>query len=65
MSLEAQILFQAEQSNVRQYVENSSGDYVTVMVDGNVQVIIKEVKQETQSFDKIRMIAGEIAGTGR
>lgn len=61
MSLEAQILFQAEQSNVRQYVENSSGDYVTVMVDGNVQVIIKEVKQEKQSFDKIRMIAGEIA----
>ena len=61
MNLQAQILFGAQQENIRQFVENSSGNFATIMVDGTIQVIVKEIETEKQTYDKIRMLAGAIA----
>lgn len=61
MNLQAQILFGAQQENIRKFVENSSGNFVTIMVDGTIQVIVKELEKDKQTYDKIRMLAGAIA----
>jgi len=61
MKLEANIIFKAKDENVKQFVQESSGDFATIFTDDTLQVVIKEVKEERQSLDKVRMIAGAIA----
>ena len=61
MNQEVQIIFKAKDKNVDQFVQESSGDFATVIVDGSLQVVVKEVKEEKQSLDKVRMLAGAIA----
>src|SRR5690625_1393638 len=60
----ANILFEHEVSDnksLKEYVERSSGDMTTIFTDGVLQIVIKEVKEDKQTLEKVRMIAGTIS----
>src|SRR5690625_3235188 len=61
MSQKVSVVFGTTQLDIETFVNNSSGDYSAVIVDGNVQFVVKEVAGEKQSLEKVRMIAGNIA----
>ena len=61
MSQKVSVVFGTTQSDIETFVNNSSGDYSAVIVDSNVQFVVKEVAAEKQSLEKVRMIAGNIA----
>lgn len=61
MSRSAKILFQATDETMRTYVADQSGDYVTIFKDNELYVIVKDVKNKDQSYEKVRMIAGGLA----
>lgn len=61
MNKEAKILFQTSDSNIKAYVENQSDEYVVVFKDDEINVIVKEVEVQKQTYDKVRMLAGSIA----
>ncbi|MFC4557729.1 M17 family metallopeptidase [Virgibacillus kekensis] len=46
---------------VSQFVEQSSGSFTTLVVDGELTVAVKSVKENKQSYDKVRMIAGSVS----
>ena len=50
-----------DHETLQQYVKNSPGSTVQQIVDGELMVVIKEVKKEKQSTEKVRMVAGDIA----
>src|SRR5699024_5681460 len=61
MSREAKILFHNTDENIREYVANQTGDYVTIFHHNELHVIVKEIKAKEQTYEKVRMIAGNIA----
>ncbi len=63
MSKRVSIVFEQEvtDEHVKDYVKQSPGESTTVLVDGKTQVIVKEVKEEKQTTEKVRMVAGAIA----
>lgn len=61
MQREAKVLFEAIDEQMRTYVADQSGDYVTVFQDNELYVIVKEVEENKQSYEKVRMIAGSLA----
>ncbi|WP_404455025.1 leucyl aminopeptidase family protein [Virgibacillus necropolis] len=68
MSNQATILFaddvQIENNeSVKQYVDSSSGSFTILLMDGKLLVVVKVIKEEKQSYEKVRMIAGSIART--
>jgi leucyl aminopeptidase len=63
MSIQATILISNDlriQTNkhVKQFVENSSTSFTSLFLEGELVVVIKEVKEEKQTYEKIRMTAG-------
>ncbi|MFD1037483.1 M17 family metallopeptidase [Virgibacillus byunsanensis] len=46
---------------IKQYIESSSTAFSTVFIDGELIVGIKEVSENTQTYEKVRMLAGSIA----
>lgn len=61
MQKEAQILFEVENNELQDFVKNSSGDFTTVLIDNALHILVKEVKEAKQTYEKVRMIAGGIA----
>lgn len=61
MDKEARILFKINNNEQQDYVKNSSGDFATLLIDSKLHIIVKEVKEAKQTYDKVRMIAGSIA----
>src|SRR5690625_2634378 len=60
MTKEAKIMFGTDQVDLQDFVKKS-GDFATVFVDQALHIIVNEVKEKKQTFDKVRMIAGGIA----
>src|SRR5690625_142877 len=48
-------------SQIKQVVENEPTSFSTLIIEGKLTVVIKEVEEDKQSYDKIRMLAGDIA----
>lgn len=63
MSKHVSIVFEHEitDEQVKDYVKQSTGESTTVLVDGKTKIIVKEVKEEKQTTEKVRMVAGTIA----
>lgn len=61
MGKEVNVLFQTESDNIKEFVKESAGDFAVVFTGDTLQIIVKEVKEGKQSYDKVRMIAGDIA----
>src|SRR5690625_2560444 len=64
MRQNANILFAhelTENESWKQYVEQSTGDITTVFADGMLQIVVKEVKEDKRTLNKVRMIAGSIS----
>lgn len=61
MGIETKVTFQTEHSGLQDFVKNSVGDYVSLFVDNELLIIVKEVKAGNQTYEKIRMLAGDIA----
>lgn len=66
MTLQTTILFSSDsriQTNdrVKQFVEHGSADYTSLFLNEELIIVIKEIKEEKQTYEKIRMIAGAIA----
>lgn len=59
--MDAKILFNPESAELKSFVEKSSGDFATLLVDQELHIIVKEVSKKKQKLDKVRMIAGSIA----
>lgn len=52
-----------ENALVKQYAANAPGDFCTLPVNQAYTVVVKEVKKENKTSEKVRMIAGDIART--
>ncbi|HLS67282.1 MAG TPA: leucyl aminopeptidase family protein [Pseudogracilibacillus sp.] len=63
MEKKATILFQVENENVRHFVKDAQGNFVTTMIDDVITFVVKENVKEAASLDKVRMLAGSIART--
>lgn len=61
MGREVKIIFKATEKNVQDYVADVAGEFVSVFSDNELYVVVKEVKDKQQTYDKVRMIAGGIA----
>lgn len=64
MEKHAKILFSEEIFNnehLQDYIKHSSGNIATIYANDILQVIVKEVKKEKRTLDKVRMIAGDIS----
>lgn len=61
MSREVRVLFQATDNNMKAYVADQAGDYVTVFQNNELYVIVKEIDEKNQTYEKVRMLAGSIA----
>ncbi|MFD2132765.1 leucyl aminopeptidase family protein [Pseudogracilibacillus auburnensis] len=61
MGIETKVTFQTEDSGLQDFVKNSVGDYVSLFVDNELLIIVKDVKAGNQTYEKIRMLAGDIA----
>src|SRR5690625_3878657 len=59
--METKIVFQTEKKEIQDFVKHSPGDFAITYVDNELQVIVKEVKEKKQTYEKVRMIAGGIA----
>src|SRR5690625_1560115 len=46
---------------IKQVVVNEPNSFSTLIIEGKLTVIIKEVEEDKQSYDKIRMVAGDVA----
>lgn len=58
---EAKIVFQAPDPSLKRYVENMEDEYVVVWKDDELLVVVKEVKEKDQTYEKVRMLSGSIA----
>src|SRR5690606_27751721 len=45
----------------KRYVENMEDEYVVVWKDDELFVVVKEVKEKDQTYEKVRMLSGSIA----
>lgn len=61
MIKEAKVVFQAPDQRLRTFVENQSDEYVIVFKDQELFVIVKDIDEKKQTYDKVRMIAGAVA----
>lgn len=61
MGIETKVTFQTEDSGLQDFVKNSVGDYVSLFVDNELLIIVKALKAGNQTYEKIRMLAGDIA----
>src|SRR5699024_239457 len=66
MNNQAKIIFANDariQANKQwtQYIEHHTNDFCTLFTYGQLFVAVKEIKEQSQSNDKVRMIAGSIA----
>ena len=50
-----------ESQNVKEYVENATTEFSTVLLDGQVHVVIKPFSKGKATYEKVRNIAGAIA----
>lgn len=50
-----------ENEQVKSFVENSSKSFCTLILEDELVVVIKEIKEEKQSYEELRMLAGSIA----
>ncbi|MBO1003940.1 leucyl aminopeptidase family protein [Pseudogracilibacillus auburnensis] len=46
---------------LKAFIENSEGGFITTLLDGAMNVIIKPVKEEKRTYEEVRNIAGNIA----
>ena len=51
----------AKIKNLRDFIDHSSSETVTQLVDGELVVILKDIDQAKQSTEKVRMVAGKVA----
>ncbi|MEH7273664.1 leucyl aminopeptidase family protein [Neobacillus vireti] len=66
MSIQATIIFSNDSriqtsKHVKQFIENSPAGFQLLMLDGELIVAVKEMKEEQQTYEELRMIAGAIA----
>lgn len=61
MGREAKITFQVDNEQLKSYVKDTPGEFTPVFAENELLVIVKQVRENKQSFDKVRMIAGSIA----
>ncbi len=66
MSIQATILFANDlqiqkNAQIKRFIENSSAGFTSLFLGEKLVVVIKEFKEDKQSYEKIRMIAGAIA----
>lgn len=61
MSQKISVVFRTTQKDTEAFVNNTSGDFSPVFQDGELQFVVKEVKENKQTLEKVRMIAGNIA----
>lgn len=66
MSKKAIILFTNDplvekNDNLKQFVENGSADYQTIWMDEKLYAMMKPLKAEQATYEKVREVAGEIA----
>src|SRR5690625_604494 len=66
MSRQVEIIFSNDarvtsNDHLNHVVETSKGDFTTGLVDDKFYVVVKEVAENKQSAEKVRMIAGSIA----
>src|SRR5699024_11886665 len=47
---------------LQQYIEHTTDDYCTLWLEGELLVVMRNIKEQKQTSEKIRMLAGE---TGR
>jgi leucyl aminopeptidase len=50
-----------ENASVNQYVENSTGEFCTLLLQDSYTVVIREINNKNQTAEKVRMLAGNIA----
>lgn len=46
---------------LQQYIEHTTDDYCTLWLEGELLVVMKNIKEQKQTSEKIRMLAGAIA----
>lgn len=46
---------------LEQFVENSPGSFSTLIYENELVVVIKEIQEEKQTYDQVRMTAGAVA----
>ncbi len=64
MGKTAKILFAHEiegKTHLQDYVKDYGGNTSAIFVDDELHIIVNDVKAEKQSFDNVRMIAGDIS----
>jgi len=63
MSKETQIVFEHELTEEveKQYVKQHSGDFTELLNNGKATIVVKTVKEEKQTSEKVRMVAGGIS----
>ncbi|MFO1442439.1 leucyl aminopeptidase family protein [Bacillus sp. Bva_UNVM-123] len=66
MSIQATILFASDshiQANpsIKQFVENGTADFTSLFLGEKLLVVLKEMKEDKQTYEKIRMVAGTVA----
>lgn len=62
----ASVLFATDErvtknQQVKDFVKGSSSSFCTLILEDEITVVIKEIKDEKQSYEEVRMIAGSIA----
>lgn len=63
MSKQTTIVFEQDVTDqqVKEYVEQHSGDFTEVLNNGKAEVVVKTVKDPKQTAEKVRMVAGAIS----
>lgn len=61
MNKEAKVLFSISDEEIKSYVAEQSGEFVPVFENGKVKLIVKEIDEQQQSYEKVRTLAGNIA----
>lgn len=61
MSQKVSVVFGTTQAETETFINQSSGDFSPVFQDGELQFVVKEVKETEQTLEKVRMIAGNIS----
>lgn len=61
MEKRATILFQLENETIRTFVNDAQGDFVTMLIDGEITIVVKEKVKESVTLERVRMLAGSIA----
>lgn len=54
-------MFTVESKEVKQFVQDASGNFVTTLIDGALTFVVKEDVKKDATLEKVRMLAGSIA----